>query len=66
MADDLKVKDPIQGGFFIWAACRERLLTLDFLQPMCLQDGESLNHLFFHCPFTQDVGEGMLREVGVN
>lgn len=69
-----KLKIPSKVVFFVWTACRERLPTLDFLQnrgmcipnmcPMCLQDGESLNHLFIYCPFTREVWEDMLREVG--
>ncbi|XP_077223231.1 acyl-CoA N-acyltransferases (NAT) superfamily protein isoform X2 [Tasmannia lanceolata] len=44
------------------AVCRDRIQTINFLRkrgmmlvdhcPLCLKDGESVDHLFMHCSFT--------------
>lgn len=53
----------------------EKLPTIDFLQrrgiiltnmcSLCLQEAESVNHIFIHCPFAKEVWDAILGEVGM-
>lgn len=54
--------------FFLWAACKGKILTIDNLQkfgfvlpnafPLCLQDRESIDHIFIHCEFARGAEYG--------
>lgn len=62
--------------FFVWTSCKERLRTLDLFQKrgtvlpnmwsLCLQDAESINHLFIHCPFSREIWVEVIHKVGIS
>ena len=68
-------KIPRRVAFFLWTAAHGRILTLDNLMLrghplatwccMCC-DGESVDHLLLHCPFTQSLWTFMLQVFGIH
>ncbi len=66
-----RIKIPPKLKVFLWLAARNRLLTADQLTKrgwvgpsmccMCGGDSETLEHLFFICPFAVEVWGGLLQ-----
>ena len=60
-----KQKIPSRVAFFVWTAALGKYLTIDNLQKrkvwildwcyMCKRNGESVHHLFLHCPFATNL-----------
>ena len=56
---------PSKVCFFLWTVALGRVLTMDNLRRrwlvvldwccMCKWDGETINHLFLHCPVARDL-----------
>jgi hypothetical protein len=60
-----KTKAPTRVAFFVWTAAMGRILTIDNLRRrrvlvmnwccMCKKSGESITHLFLHCPVASEL-----------
>ena len=60
-----KQKIPSRVAFFVWTVALGKCLAIDNLQKrkvwivdwcfMCKRNGESVDHLFLHCPFDMDL-----------
>ena len=60
-----KPKVPPQVAFFMWTAALGKILTAENLRKrnivivswccMCKADGESIDHLFIHCPVAKEL-----------
>ena len=60
-----KVKAPWKVAFFTWTTAKGKILTLDNLSKrnicivnrycMCKSDGESVDHLLFHCSYAYNL-----------
>ena len=71
-----KPKIPQHVAFFLWIVAHGRILTLDNLtlksRPLanrcciCYCDGESINHLLFHCPVTHSLWTFVLQAFGIH
>ena len=70
-----KQKIPSRVAFFVWTAALGKCLTIDNLRKMkvwildwcymCKRNGESVDHLFLHCPFASDLWSIVLGLFGV-
>jgi hypothetical protein len=70
-----KAKAPSKMAFFLWTASLGRILTTDNLRKrgiiimdwccMCKAGGESVNHLFIHCPVASDLWNMFFHLFGV-
>ena len=70
-----KQKIPSRVAFFVWTAALGKCLTIDNLRKrkvwildwcyMCKRNGESIDHLFLHCPFAMDLWSMVLGLFGV-
>ena len=71
-----KQKIPSRVAFFVWTAALRKCLTIDNLRKrkvwilnwcyMCKRNGESVDHLFLHCPFALDLWSMVLGLFGVS
>ena len=71
-----KQKIPSRVAFFVWTAALGKCLTIDNLRKrkvwildwcyMCKCNGESVDHLFLHCPVAMDMWAMMFRLFGVS
>uniref|UniRef100_A0A2N9IL89 Reverse transcriptase zinc-binding domain-containing protein n=1 Tax=Fagus sylvatica TaxID=28930 RepID=A0A2N9IL89_FAGSY len=69
-------KAPPWVSFFIWTATWGRILTCDSLMQrgytmvsqccLCCSDGETVNHLLLHCPFSHGLWSFLFRSFHVN
>ena len=70
-----KAKAPSKVAFFLWTASLGKILTTDNLRKrgiiitdwccMCKARGESVNHLFIHCPVVSDLWNMFFHLFGV-
>jgi hypothetical protein len=70
-----KAKAPSKVAFFLWTASLGKILTTDNLRKrgiiimdwccMCKAGGESVNHLFIHCPVASDLWNMFFHLFGV-
>lgn len=73
-----KSKAPMKIKIFAWMLWLEKVNTIDVLQKrlpnttffpsrccLCRQDGESIDHLFARCPFTEQIWITMASELGM-
>lgn len=70
-----RLKVPSKVKFFLWFIIRDRLLITDNLikKGMCLpnicllcyQEEETANHILLHCPYSKEVQDAVLNEIGV-
>lgn len=73
--DIWRYRIPSKVAFIMWTAVRGHLPTIDLLQnrgmvipnacPLDLQDAESMNRIFLHCPFAAEIWELFLNEIGL-
>ena len=71
-----KPKIPKCVAYFLWTVAHGRILILDNLMLkgrllanrccMCCCDGESVDHLLFHCPVTHSLWTFMLQAFGIH
>ena len=71
-----KQKIPSRVAFLVWTAALGKCLTIDNLCKrkvwildwcyMCKRNGESVDHLFLHCPFASDLWSMVLGLIGVS
>uniref|UniRef100_A0A7N2KQL6 Reverse transcriptase zinc-binding domain-containing protein n=1 Tax=Quercus lobata TaxID=97700 RepID=A0A7N2KQL6_QUELO len=71
-----KQKIPSRVAFFVWTAALGKYLTIDNLRKrkvwildwcyMCKSNGESVDHLFLHCPVAMDLWSMVLGLFGVS
>lgn len=71
-----KMYVPSKLSFFFWTCLKGGLPTIVVLQhhglillnayPLCLQDVESIEHIFIHCLFVSEVWTLFLREIGLS
>ena len=71
-----KQKIPSKVVFFVWTAALGKCLMIDNLRKrkvwildwcfMCKRNGESIDHLLFHCPFAWDLWSMVLGLFGVS
>ena len=71
-----KQKIPFRVAFFVWSAALGKCLTIDNLRKrkvqildwcyMCKSNGESIDHLFLHCPIAMDLWSMVLGLFGVS
>ena len=71
-----KQKIPSRVAFFVWIAALRKCLTIDNLRKrkvwilnwcyMCKRNGESVDHLFLHCPLASDLWATVLGLFGVS
>ncbi|XP_077215810.1 uncharacterized protein LOC143850444 [Tasmannia lanceolata] len=64
-ADVWKFLGPPSVSFFGWAVCWGRIQTIEFLRrrgmwlvdycSLCMEDGESIDHLFIHCKVAREI-----------
>ena len=69
-------KIPPRVAFFVWSAALRKCLTIDNLRKrkvwildwcyMCKSKGESVDHLFLHCPVAMDLWSMVLGLFGVS
>ena len=70
-----KQKIPSRVAFFVWTAALGKCLTIDNIRKrkvwildwcyMCKGNGESVDHLFLHCPIAMDLWSMVLGLFGV-
>ena len=71
----LESKSASMGSFFLWTTVLGKILTADNLRKrnivivswccMCKDDGESIDHLFIHCPVVKELWDAVLSLFGV-
>ena len=71
-----KQKIPFRVAFFVWTTALRKCLTIDNLHKrkvwildwcyMCKRNGESIDHLFLHCPLASDLWSMVLGLFGVS
>jgi hypothetical protein len=71
-----KAKVPPRVAFFVWTAALGKILTADNLRRrgipavswccMCKADGESVDHLLLHCPYTKELWDMVLGLFGLH
>ena len=71
-----KSKAPPRVSFFIWVAALGKILTAENLQRrhiilvswccLCKMDGESVDHLLLHCPFSREIWDMFFALFGVH
>lgn len=69
-----KLKIPSKVAFFMWTIAKSHFPTIDFLQCrgmvipnvcfLCLQEAESIDHMFIHCPFASEI-QVFLKTIGL-
>lgn len=74
--DIWKLHLPSKIVFFLWLMLKGHLPTIDLLQKrgliipniysLSMKDAESLDHIFIKCPFTMEVWERFLMEIGLS
>ncbi|XP_077252938.1 uncharacterized protein LOC143892304 [Tasmannia lanceolata] len=71
-----KIKAPPRVCFFGWSALGNKIQTVDFLRKrnmliidhcaLCIESGESVDHLFIHCKVAREVWGRILERFGMN